>query len=480
MKHAFSKPLCDIFNLSFTTGIYPDKLKLSETIPVFKKGSKLEVSNYRPISLLSNINKILEKLMYIRVYNFLEQHKCIYEQQFGFREKHSTTHALINITETIREAIDNNKIVCGVFVDLKKAFDTVNHPILLKKLQYYGIRGNANDWFQSYLDNRQQFVSINGFKSDTKSLRHGVPQGSVLGPLLFLIYINDLNLAIENSKVYHFADDTNLLHINDSPKQTEKCLNRDLKSIHNWLLANKISLNDSKTEIIFFHKPNAPVPDVKIKINGTRLRHTSAIKYLGIYLDENLNGVYHSNILLKKLYTANRMLAKARHYTPDNILTLYHAIFSSHIRYGHQIWGLANNKTIYNLQKKALRIVSFSNFRAHSSPIFREKRILKLEDQIELDNCLFVHDFLNNKLPKCFDNYFTPLNMLSNLTTRNSTAGCLFIPHVNSVRYGRNSIKVKSITTWNFFVRVFKDIKLKDLSRNDLKSKITNFMLNCY
>ena len=214
--------MSQIFNLSFETGTYPEKLKTSKNIPIYKKGSKLEPSNYRPISLLSNLNKILEKLMYSRVYKFLNKYNCIYNLQFWFREKHSTNHALINITESIRSALDNDKTVCGIFVDLQKAFDTVNHEILIDKLNYYGIRGTANTWFKSYLSNRKQFVSINGFNSDTLNITHGVPQGSVLGPLLFLLYINDLHISIKHSKVYHFADDTNLLHINESLKKDEK------------------------------------------------------------------------------------------------------------------------------------------------------------------------------------------------------------------------------------------------------------------
>ena len=153
----------NLYNLSFSSGIHPERLRISKTIPIFKKGSRLNACNYRPISLLSNLNKILEKLMFTRVYKFIEKYNCIYDLQFGFRNKHSTNHALINITETIRNALDNDKYACGIFVDLQKAFDTVNHDILIEKLQYYGIRGKTNDWFKSYLTNRKQFVSINGF-----------------------------------------------------------------------------------------------------------------------------------------------------------------------------------------------------------------------------------------------------------------------------------------------------------------------------
>ena len=262
-----SDPLAEITNLSFETGIYFNNLKISKTIPVFnEKGSNLECSNYRPISLLSNINKIIEKLIRKRVYNFLTSHNCIYELQFGFRDNHSTNHALINLTEDIRNALDNNTFACGVFIDLQKAFDTVDHDILLAKLEYYGVRGNANNWSKSYLTNRKQHVSINGYTSNEVEINIGVPQGSVLGPLLFLIYINDLNIALKYSTVKHFADDTTLLIKNKSLKQIKKHLNLDLRHLCKWLRANKISLNSSKTEMLLFRHPKKTVNyDLKIE-----------------------------------------------------------------------------------------------------------------------------------------------------------------------------------------------------------------------
>ena len=195
LKNEISKQLADLFNLSFMTGVFPSVLKIEKVVPVFKKDSKLDYSNYCPISLLSNIEKILEKLMYSRLYTFLNNYNIIYNLQFGFRGQYSTSHALINITENIRKAFDDGNIGCGVFVDLQKAFDTVDHQILLAKLNHYGIHGVSNDWFKTYLSNRNQYVSIYGFDSGLTTINCGVYQGSVLGPLLFLSYINDLNQA---------------------------------------------------------------------------------------------------------------------------------------------------------------------------------------------------------------------------------------------------------------------------------------------
>ena len=253
--------------------------------------------------------------MYFRLYSFLNVYNCLCDLQFGFRAKHSTSHALVSITEKIREALDTGHFACGIFIDLQKAFDTVDHNILVAKLEYYGASGISKKWFSSYLHNRKQFVSINGFKSLLKNINFGVPQGSVLGPLLFLIYVNDLNLSVKNSIVHHFADDTNLLYIHKSFRTLCKKINYDLKGITNWLNANRISLNVSKTEFIIFRKPNTPVRfEIQIKLNGKRLYPSTNIKYLGVLLDEHLSCKPHIHALTKKLNRSNSMLAKIRHY----------------------------------------------------------------------------------------------------------------------------------------------------------------------
>ena len=185
-------PLCDIVNESFSSGIFPDMMKLAKVIPLHEKNSPKVPSNYRPITLLSVLSKIVEKLMHKRLYSFLEKYGILHSLQFGFRAKHSTLHALISLAESVKQTTDESMFGCGLFIDLQTAFDTVNHPILLQKLQHYGVRGTALNWFSSYLTDRKQYVSVNGHTSDHLKISCGVPQGSVSGPLLFLIYINDL------------------------------------------------------------------------------------------------------------------------------------------------------------------------------------------------------------------------------------------------------------------------------------------------
>ena len=202
-----------LFNLSLSSGIYPSNLKLAKVLPIYKKGDSKSLNNYRPISILSTLNKIYEKILYARLVSYIEKFNIFYKFQFGFRTNHSTEHALIEIVDQIRLSIDKNELTCGIFIDLSKAFDTVNHDILLKKLDHYGIKGNALNLFMSYLKNRKQYTMIESNKSKTSNISCGVPQGSVLGPLLFLLFINDLPNCCPSGKIRIFADDTNVFFI---------------------------------------------------------------------------------------------------------------------------------------------------------------------------------------------------------------------------------------------------------------------------
>ena len=209
---SISPLLALLINHSFQSGIYPDTFKIAKVISLFKKGNPELPSNYRPISLLSIFSKKFEKLMYKRLYSFLEVHNILYSLQFGFQENHSIDHALVNLTESVKNTLDNKRLGCGIFIDLQRAFDTVNHKILLSKLEHYGIRGCALGRFRSYLPDRKQYVSVNGKSSSLLTVSCGVPQGSVLGPLLFLVYINDLPNASKKLTFYLFADDTNIYY----------------------------------------------------------------------------------------------------------------------------------------------------------------------------------------------------------------------------------------------------------------------------
>ena len=281
--------MANLINLSFSTRLFPKILNQPKIIPIFKKGDQQDCNSYRPISLLSNISKIIEKLVHRQLYGFLEFINYLYTNQFGFRNLYSTNHALITITEKIRKAIDNGEITCSVFLDLQKAFDTVDHEILLSKLEHYGIRGVPLKWFKTFLTQRHQYVSIKNSISKTLTNKHGVPQGSILGPLLFLIYINDLHQVTKHTEIHHFADDTNLLYSSKSLKDINQKINLDLKNIVHWLRANKISLNTKKTEIVLFRSHKTIIKkNMNFRISGQKINFMKETKYLGMIMDEQI------------------------------------------------------------------------------------------------------------------------------------------------------------------------------------------------
>ena len=355
---------------------------------------------------------------------------------------------------------------------------------MLGKLNHYGIRGIANNWFSTYLKNRKQFVSINGFSSDLQNTLCGVPQGSILGPLLFLLYINDLHIAIKHCKVHHFADDTNLLYFGKSIKNINSKVNHDLKKLTSWLNANKICLNVSKTELVLYKSCKKQVDfELKVKLNGQKIYETNSVKYLGIKIDKNLLWSDQINSVSLKLNKANAMLSKIRHYVDQKTLKMiYHAIFESHLYYSSIVWAQNSSsiKRLYILQKKALRIMYFLKRNSHTGPLFKDSGILKLFDKISLGNCTFISDSLNKRTPIVFHNWFTLISESHEHNTRLSDVGCLKIPHHNTKTYGRYSVIINAAYNWNFHQKLHKETLFYTLRINKLRNILTQHFKSKY
>ena len=454
LNSSISPMLAILINESFQMGVFPDKLKVAKVITLHKKGATDNTSNYRPISLVSTFSKIFEKIMHKSLYDFLEVNKILHSLQFGFRQKHSTSHTLISMTEKIRNSIDNGNNGCGIFIDLKKAFDTVNHSILLKKLDHYSIRGAPHEWFVSYLSNRKQYVSVNGHASDELIITHGVPQGSVLGPLLFLLFINDLPSVSKFLTFYLFADDTNIYYESSDLMNIQKIVNRELRKVRKWLEANRLALNIEKTNFVIFRSQQRIITDrIILKIGKRKIKQESCVRFLGVLLDSTLSWKNHLTELSKKLARSAGIFYKIRHYAPRDTLTiLYHAVFAPFLSYGVSVWGLTHPSfldPVAILQKKVLRIIVFSEKTAPSAPIFDSLQFLKLNDIITYQITSFVFECLHNLAPLYFHGYFTSIERMHNIGTRQSIRGDLFALRCNTTQYGLRSIHYSGVRLWN-------------------------------
>lgn len=379
------KPLTHIINLSLSQGIFPDKFKIASIKPLFKKGDKHNISNYRPISLLPTISKILEAVVKNQLVNYLEKFKILTPFQFGFKKDCSTSDAAFKLINYINNVLENKNIPMGIFCDLSKAFDCVDHNILLMKLNYYGIRGTPLLWFTSYLKQRSAHVRLYDESqeigktviTEAKDIKFGVPQGSILGPVLFLIYINDLVDNFPSLQFSLFADDTSIIVSDDNLDDLKVKSEEAMNGITNWFHANKLLLNVEKTMNITFEKPHAPILDINIQTDLGQIISVTDTKFLGIYIDKSLNWSTHISDLNKRLGHAIYAVKNIK----ENIsfaaaLSVYFAYFQSILQYGVEFWGNATCfQKILITQKRAVRAICGIGPRESCRTAFKNLRI---------------------------------------------------------------------------------------------------------
>ena len=415
-------PIFHILNLSLCTGTVPLQFKIAKVIPIFKSGERTSMDNYRPISLLSSFSKIMEKIVASRLLTFLDTNNILTKWQFGFRAGHSTSHPMVHFVNKITEALNSKKHSIGIFCDLKKAFDTCDPQILLLKLKKYGIDGTELSWFKSYLTERQQFVSVKNKSSPLLKITLGVPQGSILGPLLFLLYINDLPLSSAFLTLL-FADDTTLLLSHDDLKTLVKLVNAEFRKVCEFFRINRMVLHPDKTNFILFSRSNLN-QDVELFCNNNNEdqnlecnislihRVTSedpipAVKFLGVFFDPSLNFKFHISKIKSKLSKALYALRMVKNtLNQKSLLLLYNSIFHCHLLYAIQIWSCSRSgplNEIFKMQKAAIRIVSGSSYNSHTEPLFKKLQILPLPDLITFSKLQFMHRFSQKFLPLSFN-----------------------------------------------------------------------------
>ena len=404
VRYSISPVLTALFNNCMHASVFPDELKVARVIPLFKAGDKNDITNYRPISLLPVLSKIFEKLIHCRMTAFLDKHHVLYKKQFGFRKQHSTIHALNTAVTQIVKSLNNDDVVIGVFLDFSKAFDTVVHRILLRKLEHYGIRGKALDLLTNYLSNRKQFVCVDGIKSDLLDITNGVPQGSVLGPLLFLLYINDLvysqckctsrtcmSNCTETASFILFADDTNLFVNGNDIISVASKTNLIISNIKRYLEANYLHINIKKSNFIHFTSPRSKKEKFGtnlIMFDSQPLIKVTETKFLGVIIDEKLDWKSHIKYIGKKVSSTTRSLWEMRRIITKSLRnSVYNALVNSHLSYAISVWGSGANvsklKPLFTIQKRCLRnlfkIRKVSEFiKGHTKSTFNNHKILSV------------------------------------------------------------------------------------------------------
>lgn len=420
-----------IINQSLNSGIFPDSLKIARVIPLFKKGDAFLFDNYRPISLLPVISKIFEKTVHSQLYNYFKLHNLLYKHQYGFRTDHSVETATLEFVDRVLNLLDENFNPFSVFIDLSKAFDTLNHNILLRKLSYYGIRNTSLSWFESYLTNRWQYVDYDGNPSSVKNISIGVPQGSILGPLLFLIYINDINTVSPLFHILMYADDATLtstlcckgLGGIDVPAQSDPnaFINSELNKIYEWLCINELSLNISKTKYMIFHLPQKKIDDSNmpnLTIDNTDLERVTEFIFLGTTISETLSWKPHVNNICKKLSRTIGIINKLKNTVPPfTLLTIYNSLFNSHINQSILVWGHAPGRIPF-LQKKAIRCIFNVKYNGHTNTLFKENSLLKFQDIYNRAMLKFYFKYKNNKVPAYFNHMFEQIIPCHDYNTR--------------------------------------------------------------
>ena len=468
-KSTFSNILSNIFNLCVAQGYFPEELKIGRITPIFKKGSKTLINNYRPVCNLSHFSKIFEKVIHNRMLDFINKNNILSSTQYGFRKGMGTETALIDFTDFIHQKLLKRHNVGSIFMDLSKAFDVMDHNILEKKLEHYGFRGKFLEFLMSFTRNRKYFVNVNDLSSVIKNVNIGVPQGSTLGPLFFLLFINDMKNCSKLLKFIQFADDTTLLFSSSNINHLNNILKVEGNEVIKWLNVNKLIINLTKTNCMLFSNKRDE-PKISIKLNEIEIEAVQETTFLGVIIDHKLTWKPHVKHISNKISKSIAILRILRFSFPKHILRMiYMSLIFSHINYCNLIWGSAYNNTLeplFRLQKKSVRLVNNSHYLDHSAPIFNSLKILTLQ-QVFQNNCLiFIYKCIKeNKFPN-FSNRLVRNNNIHQYNTRNNED---FRLPGGRLEIFRNAYLVQGLHLWNTLDMSIRNCSNLDTFKQNIK-----------
>ena len=462
ISNIVSPIIASLINKSLLSGYFPNKFKVARVVALHKGGSKEELGNYRPISLLPTLSKVFERFVYNQLYEFLEKFNILTPKQFGFRKGKSTVQAVMDQLKFVYDNLDLGNTVVSIFMDFSKAFDCLDHTILLYKLSCYGIRGLALNWFESYLSDRLQYTNVNNCNSPLAPVTHGVPQGSILGPLLFLLFINDLPTANDFFEPTLFADDSTLTCAFDNSNETliKHKLESELNIIHQWLSANKIQVNYSKSKFMIFSYGKTYNLE-ELAFGNSSISVASEMKFLGITIDRNLNFKSHTAMISSKISKATGILFRLNNILPQSALkSLYDALVVPHLLYGLEIWYSTlqcNQDRIFKLQKKSIRAIRNLGYNEHTSSHFQILGSLKLDDLYKLRLLTFM--YINKNL------FATNSDIHPHLTRHRND---MLLPHFRRAR-SQSSWMYQGATLWNNLPANLKALNTVGIFKSNIK-----------